>query len=162
MWYHSLLSDSRVGVASFITLLVQKVMVDIKPFAAVLMKLLHSAVLEERSSAAKKAFASSCATVLKYASPPQAQKLIEDTTSLHSGGKNDQLSGAILIKAYLSNASDILSGYNAVVIPVIFVSRYVKDPFIYFAFFFSPNISDIHKLKCRNLSMYIKETLFQI
>lgn len=109
-------------------------MVDIKPFTPILLKLLYSAVLEERSSAAKKAFASSCATVLKYASPPQAQKLIEDTTSLHSGGKNDQLSGAILIKAYLSNASDILGGYNAVVIPVIFVSRYVKDTFIFLAF----------------------------
>lgn len=92
-----------------------------------LLKLLYSAVLEERSSAAKKAFASSCATVLKYASPSQAQKLIEDTTSLHSGGKNDQLSGAILIKSYLSNAADILGGYNAVVIPVIFVSRFDDD-----------------------------------
>lgn len=119
--------NTRVGVASFITLLVQKVMVDIKPFTPILLKLLYSAVLEEKSSAAKKAFASSCATVLKYASPPQAQKLIEDTTSLHSGGKNDQLSGAILIKAYLSNASDILGGYNAVVIPVIFVSRFDDD-----------------------------------
>ena len=108
MWYCSFLSDSRVGVASFITSLVQKVMVDIKPFTTILLKLLYSAVLEERSSTAKKAFASSCATVLKYASPPQAQKLIEDTTSLHSGGKNDQLSGAILIKAYLSNAADII------------------------------------------------------
>jgi len=134
MLYCSFLSDSRVGVASFITSLVQKVMVDIKPFTTILLKLLYSAVLEERSSAAKKAFTSSCATVLKYASPPQAQKLIEDTTSLHSGGKNDQLSGAILIKAYLSNAADILGGYNAVVIPVIFVSRYVKDTFIYLAF----------------------------
>ncbi|XP_021317325.1 proteasome-associated protein ECM29 homolog isoform X3 [Sorghum bicolor] len=119
--------NTRVGVASFITFLVQKVMVDIKPFTTILLKLLYSAVLEERSSAAKKAFASSCATVLKYASPPQAQKLIEDTTSLHSGGKNDQLSGAILIKAYLSNAADILGGYNAVVIPVIFVSRFDDD-----------------------------------
>ncbi|KAG0528609.1 hypothetical protein BDA96_05G026300 [Sorghum bicolor] len=119
--------NTRVGVASFITLLVQKVMVDIKPFTTILLKLLYSAVLDERSSAAKKAFASSCATVLKYASPPQAQKLIEDTTSLHSGGKNDQLSGAILIKAYLSNAADILGGYNAVVIPVIFVSRFDDD-----------------------------------
>lgn len=134
MWHCSFLFDSRVGVASFITFLVQKVMVDIKPFTTILLKLLYSAVLEERSSAAKKAFASSCATVLKYASPPQAQKLIEDTTSLHSGGKNDQLSGAILIKAYLSNAADILGGYNAVVIPVIFVSRYVKNTFIYLAF----------------------------
>ncbi|CAD6258432.1 unnamed protein product [Miscanthus lutarioriparius] len=119
--------NTRVGVASFITLLVQRVMVDIKPFTTILLKLLYSAVLEERSSAAKKAFASSCATVLKYASLPQAQKLIEDTTSLHSGGKNDQLSGAILIKAYLSNAADILGGYNAVVIPVIFVSRFDDD-----------------------------------
>ncbi|KAJ1274098.1 hypothetical protein BS78_05G036600 [Paspalum vaginatum] len=119
--------NTRVGVASFITLLVQKVMVDIKPFTTILLKLLYSAVLEERSSAAKRAFASSCATVLKYATPSQAQKLIEDTTSLHSGGKNDQLSGAILIKAYLSNAADILGGYNAVVIPVIFVSRFDDD-----------------------------------
>ncbi|RLN29530.1 hypothetical protein C2845_PM05G06240 [Panicum miliaceum] len=119
--------NTRVGVASFITLLVQKVMIDIKPFSTLLLKLLYSAVLEERSSGAKRAFASSCATVLKYASPSQAQKVIEDTTSLHSGGKNDQLSGAILIKAYLSNAADILGGYNAVVVPVIFVSRFDDD-----------------------------------
>lgn len=120
------LLNFRVGVASFITLLVQKVMIDIKPFTTMLLKLLFSAVLEEKSYAAKKAFASSCATVLKYASLSQAQKLIEDTASLHSGGKNDQLSGAILIKSYLSNAADVLSGYNTVVIPVIFSSRYVK------------------------------------
>ncbi|CAN6344332.1 unnamed protein product [Urochloa humidicola] len=119
--------NTRVGVASFITLLVQKVMAEIKPFTTLLLKLLYSAVLEERSLAAKRAFASSCATVLKYASPSQAQKLIEDTTSLHSGGKNDQLSSAILIKAFLSNAADILGGYNAVVIPVIFVSRFDDD-----------------------------------
>ena len=135
------LSHLRVGVASFITLLVQKVMIDIKPFSTLLLKLLYSAVLEERSLAAKRAFASCCATVLKYASPSQAQKLIEDTTSLHSGGKNDQLSGGILIKAYLSNAADILGGYNAVVVPVIFVSMYVKDTFINLAFFFTSDIN---------------------
>ncbi|EEE51612.1 hypothetical protein OsJ_32881 [Oryza sativa Japonica Group] len=116
-----------VGVASFITLLVQKVMVEIKPYAAALLRLLYSAVLEEKSSAAKRAFASSCAAVLKYASPSQAQKLIEDTTSLHLGEKNAQLSAAILIKSYLSNAADILSGYNAVVLPVIFASRFDDD-----------------------------------
>ncbi|KAK3136068.1 hypothetical protein QOZ80_5BG0427580 [Eleusine coracana subsp. coracana] len=119
--------NTRVGVASFITLLVQKVMIDIKPFTPTLLKLLFNAVLGEKSSAVKRAFASSCATVLKYASPSQAQKLIEDTTSLHSSGKNDQLSGAILIKAYLSNAADVLSGYNAMVIPVIFSSRFDDD-----------------------------------
>ncbi|TVU50781.1 hypothetical protein EJB05_02171 [Eragrostis curvula] len=119
--------NTRVGLASFVTLLVQKVMIDIKPFTTMLLKLLFSAVLEERSSAAKRAFASSCATVLKYASTSQAQKLIEDTTSLHLGGKNDQLSGAILIKAYLSNAGDILSGYNAAIFPVIFASRFDDD-----------------------------------
>jgi proteasome component ECM29 len=119
--------NTRVGVASFITLLVQKVMVEIKPYAAALLRLLYSAVLEEKSSAAKRAFASSCAAVLKYASPSQAQKLIEDTTSLHLGEKNAQLSAAILIKSYLSNAADILSGYNAVVLPVIFASRFDDD-----------------------------------
>uniref|UniRef100_A0A0E0BNM0 Uncharacterized protein n=1 Tax=Oryza glumipatula TaxID=40148 RepID=A0A0E0BNM0_9ORYZ len=119
--------NTRVGVASFITLLVQKVMVEIKPYAATLLRLLYSAVLEEKSSAAKRAFASTCAAVLKYASPSQAQKLIEDTTSLHLGEKNAQLSAAILIKSYLSNAADILSGYNAVVLPVIFASRFDDD-----------------------------------
>uniref|UniRef100_A0A0E0BF13 Proteasome adapter and scaffold protein ECM29 HEAT-repeat domain-containing protein n=1 Tax=Oryza glumipatula TaxID=40148 RepID=A0A0E0BF13_9ORYZ len=119
--------NTRVGVASFITLLVQKVMVEIKSYAATLLRLLYSAVLEEKSSAAKRAFASSCAAVLKYASPSQAQKLIEDTTSLHLGEKNAQLSAAILIKSYLSNATDILSGYNAVVLPVIFASRFDDD-----------------------------------
>jgi proteasome component ECM29 len=102
-------------------------MINIKPYTAMLLKLLYTAVLEERSSAAKRAFASSCAAVLKYASQSQAQKLIEDTASLHLGEKNSQLSGAVLIKSYLSNAADVISGYNAVVIPVIFSSRYVKD-----------------------------------
>uniref|UniRef100_A0A0D9XNV0 Uncharacterized protein n=1 Tax=Leersia perrieri TaxID=77586 RepID=A0A0D9XNV0_9ORYZ len=119
--------NTRVGVASFITLLVQKVMVDIKPYVATLLRVLYSAVLEEKSSAAKRAFASSCAAVLKYASPSQAQKLIEDTASLHLGEKNAQLSAAVLVKAYLSNAADVLGGYNAVVIPVIFASRFDDD-----------------------------------
>ncbi|KAF7071734.1 hypothetical protein CFC21_076993 [Triticum aestivum] len=119
--------NTRVGVASFITLLVQKVMINIKPYTAMLLKLLYTAVLEERSTAAKRAFASSCAAVLKYASQSQAQKLIEDTASLHLGEKSSQLSGAVLIKSYLSNAADVISGYNAVVIPVIFSSRFDDD-----------------------------------
>ncbi|CAM0950342.1 unnamed protein product [Alopecurus aequalis] len=119
---------SAVGLnTSFITLLVQKVMINIKPYTAMLLKLLYTAVLEERSSAAKRAFASSCAAVVKYASQSQAQKLIEDTASLHLGEKNSQLSGAVLIKSYLSNAADVISGYNAVVIPVIFSSSFDDD-----------------------------------
>ncbi|CAL4995694.1 unnamed protein product [Urochloa decumbens] len=149
--------NTRVGVASFITLLVQKVMIDIKPFTSLLLKLLYSAVLEERSSAAKRAFASSCATVLKYASPSQAQKLIEDTTSLHSGGKNDQLSGAILIKAYLSNAADILGGYNAVVIPVIFVSRFDDDKDT--SVLYEELWEDIPSSERVTLTLYLPETV---
>uniref|UniRef100_A0A0D9XWN5 Proteasome adapter and scaffold protein ECM29 HEAT-repeat domain-containing protein n=1 Tax=Leersia perrieri TaxID=77586 RepID=A0A0D9XWN5_9ORYZ len=102
-------------------------MVDIKPYVATLLRVLYSAVLEEKSSAAKRAFASSCAAVIKYASPSQAQKLIEDTASLHLGEKNAQLCAAVLVKAYLSNAADVLGGYNAVVIPVIFASRFDDD-----------------------------------
>ncbi|VAI29985.1 unnamed protein product [Triticum turgidum subsp. durum] len=100
--------NTRVGVASFITLLVQKVMINIKPYMAMLLKLLYTAVL-------------------KYASQSQAQKLIEDTASLHLGEKSSQSSGAVLIKSYLSNAADVISGYNAVVIPVIFSSRFDDD-----------------------------------
>ncbi|CAN6357538.1 unnamed protein product [Urochloa humidicola] len=149
--------NTRVGVASFITLLVQKVMADIKPFTTLLLKLLYSAVLEERSSAAKRAFASSCATVLKYASPSQAQKLIEDTTSLHSGGKNDQLSSAILIKAFLSNAADILGGYNAVVIPVIFVSRFDDDKDT--SVLYEELWEDIPSSERVTLTLYLPETV---
>ncbi|CAO2140782.1 unnamed protein product [Urochloa humidicola] len=149
--------NTRVGVASFITLLVQKVMVDIKPFTTLLLKLLYSAVLEERSSAAKRAFASSCATVLKYASPSQAQKLIEDTASLHSGGKNDQLSSAILIKAFLSNAADILGGYNAVVIPVIFVSRFDDDKDT--SVLYEELWEDIPSSERVTLTLYLPETV---
>lgn len=102
-------------------------MINIKPYTSMLLKLLYTAVLEERSSSAKRAFASSCAAVLKYANQSQAQKLIEDTASLHLGEKNSQLSGAVLIKSYLSGAADVISGYSSVVIPVIFSSRYVND-----------------------------------
>ncbi|XP_039131871.1 LOW QUALITY PROTEIN: proteasome adapter and scaffold protein ECM29-like [Dioscorea cayenensis subsp. rotundata] len=88
--------NTRVGVASFITLLVQKVTTDIKPFTSTLLKLLLAAVLEEKSKAAKRAFAAACAMVLKYAGPSQAQKLIEDTAALHLGERTAQISCAIL------------------------------------------------------------------
>ncbi|KAF7097590.1 hypothetical protein CFC21_099390 [Triticum aestivum] len=60
-------------------------MINIKPYMVMLLKLLYTPVLEERSSAANRAFVSSCAAVLKYASQSQAQKLIKDTASLHLG-----------------------------------------------------------------------------
>ncbi|KAJ3684358.1 hypothetical protein LUZ61_013522 [Rhynchospora tenuis] len=119
--------NTRVGVASFITMLVQKVTADIKPFTNTLLKTLFHAVLDEKSNSVKRAFASSCAVILKYASQAQAQKLIEDTTALHLGEKNAQISGAVLLRAYFNNAADVLSGYNTVVVPVTFVSRFEDD-----------------------------------
>ncbi|KAJ0985238.1 hypothetical protein J5N97_003594 [Dioscorea zingiberensis] len=119
--------NTRVGVANFITLLVQKVTTDIKPFASTLLKLLFAAVLEEKSKVAKRAFAASCAIILKYAGPSQAQKLIEDTAALHLGGRNAQMSCAVLLRNYSSFATDIVSGYHAVVVPVTFVSRFEDD-----------------------------------
>lgn len=113
----------RVGVANFITLLVQKVGVDIKPFTSRLLKLLLPVVKDERSASSKRALANACAIVLKYTAPPQAQKLIEDTASLHFGDRNDQIACAILLKSYASTAADTLNGYHAIIVPVIFVSR---------------------------------------
>lgn len=115
---------NRVGVANFITLLVQKAGFDIKPYASMLLKLLFLAVKEERSATAKRAFASACAIVLKYAAQPHAQKLIEDTAALHSGDRNAQISCAVLLKSYSSMASDVVSGYHTEILPVIFVSRF--------------------------------------
>lgn len=119
--------NTRVGVASFITLLAQKVTNDIKPYINVLSKVSFQAVLEERSGSAKRAFAASCAIILKYASQFQAQKLIEDTAALHMGDRNSQISCAILLKNYSSLAADVVSGYHAIILPVIFLSRFDED-----------------------------------
>ncbi|WCJ20554.1 Proteasome adapter and scaffold protein ECM29 [Euphorbia peplus] len=119
--------NTRVGVASFISLLVQKVGAEIKPFASTLLRLLFPAVKEEKSAVAKRAFASACAIVLKYAGSAQAQKLIDDTTALHTGEGNAQISCAILLKSYSSMASDVISGHHAAIFPVIFISRFDHD-----------------------------------
>jgi proteasome component ECM29 len=113
----------RVGVASFITLLVQNIGADIRPYTSMLLRLLFPVVKEEKSVAAKRAFASACAIVLKHATPLQAENLIEETVALHTGDRNDQMSCAILLKSYSSMASDVVSGYHAAIVPVIFVSR---------------------------------------
>jgi hypothetical protein len=113
----------RVGVASFISLLVQNVGADIRPYTNMLLRLLFPVVKEDKSVAAKRSFANACALVLKHATPLQAEKLIEETAALHTGDRNDQMSCAILLKSYSSMASDVVSGYHAVLVPVIFVSR---------------------------------------
>lgn len=100
---------------------------DVKPFTNMLLRLLFPVVMEEKSTAAKRAFASACGAVLKYAAPSQAQKLVEETAGLHTGDKNAQISCAILLKNYSSMASDIFSGYLVVIVPVLFISRYELD-----------------------------------
>lgn len=114
--------------------MVQKVGSDIKPFIPTLLKLLFHAVKDEKSATAKRGFASACATVLKYATPTLAQKLIEDTAALQSGDRSAQISCAILLKSYSSNAADILSGYTAITVPVIFISR--SNSSTYFLLFY--------------------------
>ena len=123
----------RVGVASFITLLVQNVGADIRPHTSMLLRLLFPVVTEEKSVAAKRAFANACAIVLKHATPLQAQKLIEETAALHTGDRNAQISCAILLKSYSSMASDVVSGYHAAIVPVIFLSRSESDDWIFFS-----------------------------
>ncbi|XP_065626874.1 uncharacterized protein LOC112035785 [Quercus suber] len=122
--------NTRVGVASFITLLVQNVGADIRPHTIMLLRLLFPVVMEEKSVAAKRAFANACAIVLKHATPLQAQKLIEETAALHTGDRNAQISCAILLKSYSSMASDVVSGYHAAIVPVIFLSRFEDDKYI--------------------------------
>ncbi|KAH6814295.1 ARM repeat superfamily protein, partial [Perilla frutescens var. frutescens] len=119
--------NTRVGVANFISLLVQKVGLDIKPFTTMLLKILLPVVKDERSASSRRALANACAMILKYAAPAQAQKLIEDTARLHSGDRNDQVACAILLKSYASTAADTLNGYQTIIVPVIFVSRFEDD-----------------------------------
>ncbi|GMH13042.1 hypothetical protein Nepgr_014883 [Nepenthes gracilis] len=122
--------NTRVGVATFITLLVQRVNHEIKPYASMLSRLLFPAVVEEKSGSAKRAFASACAMVLKYSSTSQALKLVEDTAALHAGDRNSQVSCAVLLKRYASLAADVASGYHAILIPVIFISRFEDDKYV--------------------------------
>lgn len=119
--------NTRVGVANFITLLLENVGVDIKPYANMLARLLFSVVKEEKSTAAKRAFAGACAKVLNYIAVSQAQKLIEDTAALNAGDKNSQIACALLLKSYSSRATDVIGGYHAVIIPVVFLSRFEDD-----------------------------------
>ncbi|XP_031477380.1 uncharacterized protein LOC116248548 isoform X2 [Nymphaea colorata] len=119
--------NTRVGVASFTSLLIQKIGDGIKPFTNLLSKILFPATLAEKSGIAKRAFAGACASTLKYAVPSVAQQLIEDTTALHIGDKNSQLSCAILLKNYSHLASDVASGYHSVILPVVFVERFNDD-----------------------------------
>jgi proteasome component ECM29 len=104
-------------------LLLESVGVDIKPYANMLVRLLFSVVKEEKSSAAKRAFAGACAKVLNYIPVSQAQKLIEDTAALSAGDKTSQIACAFLLKSYFSRATDVIGGYLAVIIPVVFLSR---------------------------------------
>lgn len=119
--------NTRVGVASFISLLVQKVGVSIKPFTNTLLRLLFQVAKDEKSGASKRAFANSCAFVIKYAAPSQVHKLIEETAALHNGDRNSQIACALLLKSYASTAGDVFSGYYATVVPVIFLSRFEDD-----------------------------------
>ncbi|KAK9169653.1 hypothetical protein Syun_001793 [Stephania yunnanensis] len=119
--------NTRVGLANFISLLVQKVGADIKSHTNTLLKLLFQAALEEKSGAAKRAFASACAIVLKYAPSSSAQKFIDDTVLLHTGDRNAQISCAVLLKNYTRLAADVLSGFLASIFPIIFIGRFEDD-----------------------------------
>ncbi|CAN8246973.1 unnamed protein product, partial [Cochlearia groenlandica] len=119
--------NTRVGVASFISLLIQKVGTEIKPFTGMLLRLLFPVAKEEKSSAAKRAFSSACGVVLKYSSPSQAQSLIEETAALHSGDRSSQIACASLLKSFSSTASDIMSGHQSAIVPAIFISRFEDD-----------------------------------
>ncbi|XP_020113729.1 proteasome-associated protein ECM29 homolog isoform X2 [Ananas comosus] len=149
--------NTRVGVASFITMLIQKITADIKPFTTMMLKLLFQAVVEEKSAAVKRALASACAITLKYASPPQAQKLIEDTSALHLGERNAQISGAVLLKAYLNLAPDVLSGYHAIVVPLTFVLRFEDDKDI--STLYEELWDEISSSERVTLQLYLGETI---
>jgi hypothetical protein len=126
---------------------------NIKPFTNTILKTLFHAVLDEKNSSVKRAFTSSCAIILKRASQAQAQKLIEDTTALHLGEKNAQVSGAVLLRAYLNNAVEVLNGYSAVVIHVTFVSRYVQG--LVYNIFIHVALSCLFFIKTLSLSMCV-------
>ena len=125
-----------MGVASFISLLVQKVGSDIKPFTSMLLKLLFPAVQDEKSGVAKRAFAGACAIILKYAGSSQAQKLIEDTVALHRGDRNSLICCAIMLKNYSSLAADVMSGYQTLTLPVTFIARFQLDILPFYHIFY--------------------------
>ncbi|XP_078435505.1 ARM repeat superfamily protein isoform X2 [Wolffia australiana] len=119
--------NTRVGVANFITSLLQKANSEFMPFTSALLKPLFNAVLEEKGSAAKRAFATACASSLKSAGASQMQKIIDETAALHLGDRSAQISCATLLRSFLNIAGDRVGGYHAVILPVIFVARFEDD-----------------------------------
>ncbi|KAL5994756.1 hypothetical protein ACLOJK_024810 [Asimina triloba] len=96
--------NTRVGVASFISLLVQKVGADIKPFTTILLKLLFSAVQNEKSGSAKRAFSAACAIVLKFEGDKDARALFEE---LFEGDKDVR---ALFEELWEENSSSVFEG----------------------------------------------------
>jgi len=118
-----------------------------------LVRLLFPVVKEEKSTAAKRAFASACAKILKYTPTSQAQKLIEDTAALHAGDKNSQIACAFLLKSYSSMAADVVGGYHAVIIPVVFFSRLCAFCFFLLWFFILIFYKIKHYIKSRIINL---------
>lgn len=120
--------NTRVGVAKFISLLTQHVGSNITPYAGILLTVLKTAVQNEKSTSSSRAFASTCATVVKHAGHMQVKALFEEAVTLyHSSAAKSQITSALLLKELSHQASEIFAGYHAVVLPVAFVARFEEE-----------------------------------
>ena len=115
-----------MGLAKFVGLLAQKMGSDMKRHAGMLLKVLNRAAQEEKSSAARRAFVSACASVAKYASPLQVQALFEDTVAFYNtGAASAQVTAGLLLRELSRQISDTFVGYHALVLPLAFIARFV-------------------------------------
>ncbi|MCO5551056.1 hypothetical protein L7F22_004553 [Adiantum nelumboides] len=120
--------NTRVGVAKFISLLIQQQGPQMRKFAGILLKALKTVCQEEKSPSSRHAFVSACASIAKYAGTTQIQSLFEDTTALYDENTSTaKITSALLLRELSHQAHDVFVGYHALVLPTAFIARFDED-----------------------------------
>ncbi|MCO5585966.1 hypothetical protein L7F22_039902 [Adiantum nelumboides] len=120
--------NTRVGVAKFISLLIQQEGPQMRKFAGILLKALKTVCQEEKSPSSRHAFVTACASIAKYAGTTQIQSLFEDTTALYDENTSTaKITSALLLRELSHQAHDVFVGYHALVLPTAFIARFDED-----------------------------------
>ncbi|KAK9810293.1 hypothetical protein WJX72_008148 [[Myrmecia] bisecta] len=121
--------NTRVGTARFIAALTMRLASDIRPQSAVLIKALLGAARAERSSAVKRAYASSAASVAKYATDARVGKMVSEAVELYSdpGDMESRYLAGLIIKELSRQAADVFNAHKSQAMPLAFVAASDED-----------------------------------
>ncbi|KAK3264270.1 hypothetical protein CYMTET_26979, partial [Cymbomonas tetramitiformis] len=121
--------NTRVGTASFITKVCERVGKEIKPHGGKLMQSLTEAARSENSKAVRKAYATACGTVAKYAAEKRVTRLVEDalTSYVDPGDASARHFAAVLLQQLSHQASDVAAQYATQILPRAFMAQFDEE-----------------------------------